>query len=310
MSRYRDVEHRMHSLDEISGIMRSMKALSLMETRKLTGFLESQQRVVQTVERMAADFGQHYPLSTGGRPTDQGRHIFLLIGSERGFCGDFNDALIAAVDEDTQHLPPEQLALIAVGHKLHARLEGDPRLAATAAAPVVAEEVRATLTHLVGIIADLQRGHGDLRLTALHHDMDRPGLRRRPVLPPFEQPSAGKPLFAFPPRLNLAPERFLGHLVDEYLFSILNEIFYTSMMAENHRRVQHLDGALDRLERETHQLTVQRNRQRQEEITEEIEIIMLNTGAVGPAHPDSADAGDPWRTGPADVRKPSHRGPR
>jgi F-type H+-transporting ATPase subunit gamma len=309
MSRYRDVESRMHSLGEISGIMRSMKALALMETRKLAGFLESQQRVVQTIERMAADFGQHYPLSTGGEVTDPGIRVFLLIGSERGFCGDFNDTLIAAMDQDTQHLPSEQLALIAVGHKLHARLESDPRVAATASAPVVAEEVRATLTHLVEIIADLQREHGDLQLTALHHDMDRSELRRRSVLPPFEQPSAEAPLFAYPPRLNLSPERFLGHLVDQYLFSILNEIFYTSMMAENHRRVQHLDGALDRLERETHHLTIQRNRQRQEEITEEIEIIMLNTGAVSPVHPDPAQAGVVGADRAAVTRIPTRRTP-
>lgn len=310
MTRYRDVESRMHSLSEISGIMRSMKALALMETRKLAGFLESQQRVVQTIEGMAADLGQHYPLSSGSEVTGQGFHLFVLIGSERGFCGDFNDTLIAAADQDTQHLPSDQLALIAVGHKLHARLEGDPRVAAAASAPVVAEEVRATLTHLVELIADLQREHGDLRLTALHHDMDRTELRRRSVLPPFEQPAAEAPLFAYPPRLNLAPARFLGHLVDQYLFSILNEIFYTSMMAENHRRVQHLDGALDRLERETRQLTIQRNRQRQEEITEEIEIIMLNTGAVNPVHPDTAQVGEVDANGPAATPAASRRTPR
>jgi F-type H+-transporting ATPase subunit gamma len=47
-------------------------------------------------------------------------------------------------------------------------------------------------------------------------------------------------------------------------------------MAENQRRVQHLEGAVDHLDERAAELTRQVNARRQEEIIEEIEVILLN----------------------------------
>jgi F-type H+-transporting ATPase subunit gamma len=57
-------------------------------------------------------------------------------------------------------------------------------------------------------------------------------------------------------------------------------MFYTSLMAEHYRRVQHLEGAIDRLEQRAEELGKKRNMLRQEEITEEIEVIMLSAGII------------------------------
>ncbi len=46
MPRRHELDARLHSLEDIGKIMRSMKNLSYMETRKLARFLDSQQRVV------------------------------------------------------------------------------------------------------------------------------------------------------------------------------------------------------------------------------------------------------------------------
>lgn len=47
-------------------------------------------------------------------------------------------------------------------------------------------------------------------------------------------------------------------------------------MAENLFRFQHMDQALQRLEKDIAEPTLKRNALRQEEITEEIEVIMLS----------------------------------
>lgn len=278
MSRYRELQQHIHTLQDISGIMRSMKALALLETGKLQRFLVSQQRVVQTIERMAVDFSDHFPLATG--PDQLGLDVFLLLGSERGFCGDFNETLIHALDRESAGLPADGVRAIVVGHRLGTALEGDPRLLAAAEGPVAAEEVQPTLTRLVETLSNLQAEHGAFRLTALHHHPDSDTVRHRTVLPPLQDLPRPGPAFPYPPALNLEPERLLTDLADQYLFAVLNEMLYTSLMAENQRRVHHLDGALDRLDRQTRDLTLRSNRQRQEDITEEIEIILLNTGAT------------------------------
>lgn len=47
-------------------------------------------------------------------------------------------------------------------------------------------------------------------------------------------------------------------------------------MTENQRRVQHMDYAVRRIEQKSEALLQRCNGLRQEEITEEIEVIMLN----------------------------------
>ena len=84
--------------------------------------------------------------------------------------------------------------------------------------------------------------------------------------------------FADPPRLYLEPLDLFRELTDHYLFATLNELFYSALLAENERRLQHLDGALRRVERTREDMSLRGNALRQEEITEEIEIILLSTG--------------------------------
>lgn len=54
-------------------------------------------------------------------------------------------------------------------------------------------------------------------------------------------------------------------------------------MAENRRRLAHMDRALDRLEEDTARLRLAYNARRQEEITEEIEIILLSADMLAGA---------------------------
>jgi F-type H+-transporting ATPase subunit gamma len=279
VSRLHELDQRLHTLSEISNIMRSMKVLSLMETRKLSRFLDCQQQVVSTIETVASDFSHYYALAEHG--TERIVHMYLLLGSERGFCGDFNDALAHAMEQEISTQESDNIGIIGVGRKLRSKLENDPRIVALMDGPVVAEEVHLCLDRLVDQLFDWQNRHGPFSLTVLHHDIDKERATARQILPPFRDLPARPHDSAHPPVLNLAPQDFLSDLIDHYLFAVLNEVFFTSLMAENHRRVHHLEGALDRLEKQVDALTLRRNSQRQEEITEEIEIIMLSTQDVG-----------------------------
>ena len=69
---------------------------------------------------------------------------------------------------------------------------------------------------------------------------------------------------------------FLAGLTGHHLYAALNEALYSSLMVENRRRLVHMDRALDRLDADMAQLRLAYNRQRQEEIIEEIEVILLS----------------------------------
>ena len=68
----------------------------------------------------------------------------------------------------------------------------------------------------------------------------------------------------------------LAELIDHYLFAILHKIMYVSLMTENVRRMQHLEGAVHHLDDKSAELLRECNALRQEEIIEEIEVILLS----------------------------------
>ncbi len=270
MSRRHELDQRLRKLGEIGEIMRSMKNLALMETRKLARFLDAQEESVRMIEATAADFLQFHPqLSLTPIATKQ---TLLLVGSERGFCGDFNEELLNALEPYNSTDSP----VLAVGSKLCTKLEKYPTLANQFDGPTVAEDVSKTLNFLIPSIGSQQETQACQSLTVLYHHSGIEGILMKSLLPPFTDHIISNPTLRFPPRLNLPPDQFFGELVHHYLYAALQEIFYTSLMAENQRRIQHLEGAIQRLEEKNDVLARQSRNLRQEEITEEIEVILLS----------------------------------
>ncbi|MDE2118890.1 MAG: F0F1 ATP synthase subunit gamma [Betaproteobacteria bacterium] len=274
MSKRREVQNRLSMLDEIDGIMVAMKNLALLEARKLAAFLATQRRAVTGIETAAQDFLSFYPQAPAR--ADDMRQLLLVIGSERGFCGDFNETLLGPIDAAAQR---EGTILVAVGRRLETKLQGDARIAAFVEGPSVAEEVQATLVRLARVLSELQQ-HPEAawRLSALYHD-DESGEPRMRQLLPLAAPT-GKSAYPDAPLLNLEPARFLSQLTDQYFYAALHEVFYASLMAENRKRLEHMDSAIRRLEKDEAKLRLRYNAMRQEEIIEEIEIIMLSADAL------------------------------
>ena len=275
MSKRREVKERLSTLDEIDGIMVAMKNLALLETHRLETFLATQHRVVTSIEAAAQDFLGFYP-ETAMHPCST-RQLLLVVGSERGFCGDFNETLLAPLGIATQQ---EDALPVVVGRRLETKLQGDKRIAAFVEGPGVAEEVQAALVRLARVLGELQQQRPEeaWRISALYHDGEGGAVRLRQLLP-LTAPETG-PAYSHPPLLNLEPAQFLSQLTDQYLYAVLHEVFYASLMAENRKRLEHMENAIRRLEKDEARLRMRCNALRQEEIIEEIEIIMLSAEAL------------------------------
>ncbi len=274
MSKRREVQNRLSMLGEIDGIMVAMKNLALLEARKLETFLATQRRAVSGIETAAQDFLNFYPQASAR--TDGMQQLLLVIGSERGFCGDFNETLLTPIALAAQQ---EGTLLVAVGRRLGAKLQDDKRIAAFVEGPSVADEVPPALMRLAKVLGELQqRPEAAWRLSALYHD-DESGEPRIRQLLPLATPT-GKSAHSHAPLLNLEPARFLSQLTSQYFYAALHEIFYASLMAENRKRLEHMENAIRRLEKDEAKLRLRYNALRQEEIIEEIEIIMLSAEAL------------------------------
>ncbi len=275
MTRRRDIELQRHSLSEVRGIMNSMKTLAFMETRKLSGFLSAQQAAIDHIETLAADFLRFHPRLSPR--SDEERVAFIIVGSERGFCGDFNRRLEMSLAETVRKYPIERRGLIALGNKLHPLIRQiDPSAELLPGAGVL-EEIPAQLDVLSASLSRLFQARGPDTLFCLFHDSNGE-IRLRTLLPPFQQLERTYGDGAIPPVLNQPPAEFLAGLSEHYLFALLHWILYSSLMAENHQRVTHLEGALRHLDNQSKRLAHLSNVLRQEEIIEEIEVILLSVG--------------------------------
>jgi len=272
MRKRRQLERRLKSYGEIGEIMNAMKSLATIETLKLTRFIAHQRRAVESIEAAAQDFMTFYARLL---PKAQARqNVYLLVGTERGFCGNLNESLLAELDREWQAQGPG--ALVPVGSRVISRLGDDPRVTARLSGASVVEEVEAVLLQLA---TSLRSVPGPLSFTVLYHRPDTDGVTVA-RLSPFPTRKQATAHSGYPPRLNLDPMHFLQELGEQYLFAALHEVFYSALLAENQRRVQHMDGALRRLEDRSARMVRACNRLRQEEITEEIEVIMLSPAAA------------------------------
>ncbi|HEX9756502.1 MAG TPA: FoF1 ATP synthase subunit gamma [Nitrospiria bacterium] len=280
MTKSRQIEESLRSLNEIKDVMTAMKNLSFLEIRKLSRFLSTQHRVFKSIETMVGDFLTFFPSLLEALPPMQ--KIYLLIGSERGFCGDFNEILWSTFERDAWDQTGVSPRVLIVGRKLNAKVAKDPRVAAFFEGPNSVEEVQPVLSKIMDWLKTFQSQQEQffpLCLTVVYHLVDQKGLEIS-IFEPFEKLGDEAIPFPFPPQLHQPPEDFLLELIDHYLFAALHEVFYNSLMAENHRRYQHMENAIQRLDRKLVELSQKRNLLRQEEITNEIEIIMLSLEAL------------------------------
>jgi len=277
MTRRQDLQQHRHSLREVRNILNAMKTLAYMETRKLSTFLDSQHKVVEGLTEVATDFLSFYPetLPEETKTTP----VYLLIGSEQGFCGDFNQAVVRHIELSLSTPPITRPRLIIVGRKLYNLLQDDIHVSAQIEGPCVVEEVPAVLDHAMQALADLQAQHPMLSLYSVYHSGEE-GIVTKKLLPPFQHNRQQPPRFTYPPELNLSPKSFLFDLTEQYLFAALHELLYTSLIEENRRRMIHLEGAVKHLDNLSDELTQQFNVLRREEIIEEIEVILLNAGSL------------------------------
>ncbi len=267
MTQSRILQRHIEQLHEIRGILHSLKNMAFMEIHRLGQRQKTQNRVVEHIADVATDFLHFFPHPE--REQQSSPLIIIVVGSERGFCGNFNDILI---DSLPPHLPA---TLIAVGSRLCNRLNNKQIRCTELPGANSCDEIGPVLNTLIAAIGKVQQQHELIRLSVLSHRDERHTIALQPLFPPFaaiETPTGHRS----EPLLNLPPLHFLFELADHYVFSLLQEILVTSLASENSQRLQHLDNAVRHLDQETMRLRRISQIHRQEEITEEIEVILLN----------------------------------
>lgn len=258
MSRRRELEDRLQLYDELTGILGAMRSFSLAELRRVGRGEEDQRRVSAAVALALADLADALPPPPHGHVPD----IWLLLGSVRGFCGGFNEDVLRA----WQARPTPALHTIVVGERLVGLMPEDPSLHAVSGA-MGTEDAAPTVDRILSVLGKLDRAlDGRSGLVVCLRDED--GVRCERLLP-LAAKSAGNPL----PLAHESHARTATRVAEHYLFHALLALMLRSIHSENHLRLLQMENALRHLERSREDLVRLRNRLRQEEIVEEIELM-------------------------------------
>ena len=266
MNKISSLKARLHTLGDIQSILGAMKNLAVIEMNRVSKLMDTQKRALATLTAALADFEEFYP--GGVAPSKTDAPVFcLLIGSERGFCGPFNERVIEAFHEVEKTYKPIQVAVM--GRKLASKLEGRTPVDLTLDGPNSADEIQKLIDNLSLKLLP----YANHRWLFIHNNGD-PQTKEMASFP-LEIRHRLSREYSSPPIFNMTPEELYPQLLEQYLLAVLQNALSVSFFSENRERLHHMEGALHHLEKDNADLTLALNTHRQEEITDEIEILML-----------------------------------
>jgi len=263
MSQRREVEARLALFDELSGILGAMRSFALAELRKVGKREAGQQQVVESLAAALQDLSGALPDAFYADTAKTRGDIWLLLGSVRGFCGSFNEDVMRFWRDAADGQAP----LILVGERLHGLFDGHESARYLGGAEG-GLDAPAAIDRILAAVTDL-RGGGDHGLVACIRDEQ--GARSQRLWPLPRTPGSA-PLAA--PLTYQPAAAVAAGVAEHYLFHSLLALMLRSIRVENHMRLMQMETALRHLERGGEDLQRQRNRLRQEEIVEEIELMV------------------------------------
>lgn len=271
MSSHRKVQQQIRLFTDLHDVLDAMRNVALLEISKLTHAQEHGRLLLVAIDNAAQLAAAYHPASAAEKSS---KRLYVVLGSERGFCSDFNTRVLQRWNAVVADAPDAEY--IVVGQALADKMEGSRKPLAIFPGASTAEELGSVLLDVVRRVAEWQRAEADaLTVSILSNDSDGPIAA--PILP-FAWPERSRTVST--PSLLLSPDVFVRRFTDYYVDAKLHDAFATSLLAENRARLQHITAALNRLDERLGDLSRRLRRLRREEITEEVETILVAVEAT------------------------------
>ncbi|HKJ75482.1 MAG TPA: F0F1 ATP synthase subunit gamma [Alphaproteobacteria bacterium] len=265
---------RIASLEELRDLIGALRAMAGARVQEAQEALAGIRRYAQVVERAIAENAallSRTSVSRRAAPVDRG--ILIVVTSEHGFTGAFNDRLIARAREEQR----PDLGLGIVGRRgavlaEEAGIEVDwsvPMATHIGGVPAIARRVadRLAAVSTARIVFAAYRTGGQYEIEARDILPLDPRLLRRMehVEPPLHQ---------------LEPYVLLERLSDEYLFAEVTHALMESLASENGARLQVMSAADHNIGDKLETLGRRHHHLRQEAITAELLDVVIGAEAV------------------------------
>ena len=286
-----ELSRHIETAGELQAVVRTMKTISSVAIRRYELAEQAMSRYLETVE-MGLQVVLRALESPGGEPSPlrQGRTAVMLVGSEIGLCGAFNEKLVAfALDNlSAADIAAKDRLVLTIGAR------ADASWRATAEPPAGHEQGPATLEALsrtVGAVLTRldhwQENEGVDSLVLFHQrpgEMGTAELVQTRLLPLDPAWLAGLGMQPWPSRRLPVPigdpEVLFRRLVRQLVFARVFTSIIQSQTAEHAERLEAMRAADQSIAEKTFDMHIEHRRIRQEAITSELLDIVSGYGAV------------------------------
>lgn len=285
------VKRQIHTAEELQSVVKTMKALAAVSMRQYEQAVASLAEYNRTIEMgLQAVLRDKPALMTTAATATDGHVGALVLGSDQGLCGRFNDQIVDAALPIIQRLEPEaeRRYVVALGARSAVRLEemGQPvadTLSMPASLAGVTPMVQDLLIHL-----DTWRANRRLGRIVLFYNRLLSGSAYTPhtvhLIPYdgtrlYQLAAQGWPSRSLP-TFTMDREQLLSSLLRQHLFVSLYRALVESLASENAARLASMQAAERSIDERLEALNTQFRYQRQHAITEELLDIVAGFEAL------------------------------
>jgi F-type H+-transporting ATPase subunit gamma len=276
MEQLANLRSRIGSLRELKNVIYAMRGLAVARVQQAQAALAGTRTYCLAVEGAIgrAALLLHGQESVGGREDEPGRGVTIVICSEHGFVGAYNERVIAKLQETGAS--GREIGIVGRRGAVLAREQGVE----------VAWELPMA-SHVSGAAAAARRIVGRLKtadivtvVSAFYRAGGRFEIEQRPVLPLdprlLESGDAGSA-----PLHHLEPLQLLARLGSEYVLAEMLHAIMEAMASENMARLAVMRAAEDNIGDKLAGLAARERVLRQDEITSELLDIVTGAEAAG-----------------------------
>ena len=269
------LEARISSLTELRDIIRALRAMAASHVQEAQGALPGVRRYVEVVEDAIAEGAALFPEVAQAfvSPAGPFRDVLIVICSEHGFVGAFNEHLIERAEQELA--AHQELIVIGTRGAALATEHGNTPLHSYPMATHVGGVLTVTrqiAEHLTGAGSAtvifgsyLQGGNFDIEV--------------RPILPLDPALMVGSKRRS-PPIHHLSRDLLLDRLAAEYLFGEVTHAVMESLASENGARLRAMETADHNIGDRLEHLSSSAHVLRQEAITSELLDVVVGSEAI------------------------------
>jgi len=284
------LKRKIHSAQELQGVVRTMKALAAVSIRQFEKAVESlahYNRTILLALRVAIKRRSGQAAAQDSAAEGLGA---LIFGSDQGMCGQLNEQIVAhaAREIDATGVAADRRTILVVGERAAARLEAaGERIDEVLPAPSALAGVTPSVQEVLLRILDWRAAQGIDHVMLFYSELlggasyEPRTLRLLPVDRAWLDKLQREPWPTHVlPTFSMDWDALFSALIRQYLFVSLYRAFAESLASENASRLAAMQNAERNIDERLGQLQAQFHQQRQMTITEELLDIVSGFEAL------------------------------